>query len=146
MFRTMTSSGIVLKQEDARREGTQTDNMHIQYESRGHLSTETVHTNTHGRGVHSHKRTHTRTHSLTPAHRSTLWRSGVILFPGFRASRRRAACWTPGNPPGWCLWESGDELRMYNRLRPNSFWTLLRLLFMQRTDVLSSDGIYRRWN
>lgn len=82
------------------------DNMHLQYKESDQVCTETVHINTQ---IIAH--THTYSHTLT---RRDLLASSFWL--DFRASQRRAECWTPGNPQGWCLWRR--EVRvLWNKLR-----------------------------
>lgn len=55
----------MIKQEDIIGKRKQTDNMHIQYKSCGHICTETVHINTQ---THKHTLSHTHTHILTHPH------------------------------------------------------------------------------
>lgn len=78
----------MIKQEDIIGKRKQTDNMHIQYKSCGHICNRNC---TH---QYTDTQTYTHTHAPThtPTHRSILWRSGVIFFLDFRVSRRRAEC------------------------------------------------------
>lgn len=56
--------------------------------------------------THMHPHTHTDTRTCTHVHTHTdaffvalQW----YFCVDFRVSQRHAECWTPGNPPGWCL-------------------------------------------